>query len=327
MTYLRTRVIASFGTVCAGALVLAACSGKTLSLGTNSTQAQEVAPSQVSGTVSPCAAGAAHPNVCCTAGPSQASSCVTYPSAPFTACDSSSITYPDPRSCCPLDGSGACAAPPPSDGFGGGDAGIVVGGGCSYACPPGMYAPAGSTGDTCCITDSSGATACSGGGPACSGTCECPACAPDSGECPPCDCPPSPCPTPSPASCGACPAGWQSPAGQPDLCCTTDANGVIECFSQALPPGQSSATLDAGSSTGPGVPIGCSGTGGPDGGVGPCGCQEQANGHTYSVNCDPVAGLCTCTSDNGGPSGSFPDNGTECTNAPALFAACGFPSN
>ena len=59
MAYLRTRVIASFGTLCAGALVLVACGGKNLNLGTNTTQSQQVAPSLVSGTVPPCGDGAA----------------------------------------------------------------------------------------------------------------------------------------------------------------------------------------------------------------------------------------------------------------------------
>jgi hypothetical protein len=330
MAYLRTRTIASFGTLFAGALVLVACGGKNLDLGTNTTQSQQVAPSEVSGTVPPCAAGAAHPNVCCTAGPNQASSCVTYPGAPFTQCDSSTTTYPDPRSCCPLDGSGGCAAPPPSGGSSG--SGSSSGGStCSYACPPGMYSPAGSSGDTCCVTDPSGATACSGSGvangsgPNCSGTCSCPACEPDSGACPPCDCPPTPCPTPTP-TCGVCPPGWQTPQGQPDLCCAADPSGAIECFSQALPPGQGPGETDGGSSTGPSSG-GCSASASTDGAIGPCGCQEQTNGHTYAVNCDPSTNLCTCTLDNGGPSASFPDDGNTCGDITALLTSCGFPVN
>jgi hypothetical protein len=329
MAYLRTRVLASAGAICAGALVLAACSGKTLDLGTNSTQSQEVAASDVSGTVTPCDTGSAHPNVCCTAGPNQPSTCVVYPGAPFTQCDSGATTYPDPRSCCPLGGDGECDAPPPPPPL---DAGASGGGGgsgsgsCGYVCPPGMYTPAGASDDTCCSTDGSGATSCFGGGTGGSTTgcgCACPACEPDSGDCPPCACPACPPPTPS---CGACPAGWQTPQGaQPDLCCETDANGVIECFSQAQPGGSAPEPLDAGSPTTSG--IGCEGSSSTDGALGPCGCQGDINGHTYAVNCDPATDLCTCTVDNGGPTASFPDVGSNCSDVTGLFTSCGFPSN
>jgi hypothetical protein len=339
MAYLRTRVIGSFGALCAGALVLAACSGKVLSLGTNSTASQEVAPSAVSGSVAACADGSAHPNVCCTAGPNQAGSCVVYPQAPFTPCDPGATTYPDPRSCCSLDGSGTCSAPPAGGTSGGGSAGggssVGSGGGgsggtgCSYACPPGWYSPDSS--GTCCQTDSSGATTCTAsggvdfGGPACSGSCTCPACPDDSGTCPPCSCPPpGSCPTP-PTACGSCPPGWQSPQGQPDLCCTTDANGVIECFSQAFPPGQGgSSSTDAGAGPSSGS---CGASVSTDGAVGPCGCDEQTGGHTYSVNCDPGTNVCTCSTDNGAPTGSFPDDGNTCGDPATLFSSCGFPTN
>jgi hypothetical protein len=341
MTSRGIRVAASFGTLCAGALVLAACTGKVLSLGTNSTQAQEVAPSAVSGTVPACPAGAAHPNVCCTAGPNQAGSCVVYPGAPFTQCDTGTTTYPDPRSCCPLDGSGNCASPPPSSSGGSGGSGSSsggsAGGGCAYACPPGWYAPANASGNECCQTDSSGSTLCGasgGGAPGSSGSsggssgsgsggtcgvCACPACPDDGGACPPCDCQPSAgCPT----SCGSCPPGWQAPQGAPDLCCMTDSSGGIECFSQAVPPGQPPIATDAG--PGPN-PVGCSGSASTDGALGPCDCQEQAGGHTYDVSCDPGTNLCTCTVDNGGPSSSFADNGNTCGDSTALFTSCGFP--
>jgi hypothetical protein len=62
-----------------------------------------------------------------------------------------------------------------------------------------------------------------------------------------------------------------------------------------------------------------------DGAVGPCGCQEQANGHTYDVNCDPGTNLCRCTVDNGATVESFPDDGNTCGDANTLFSACGFP--
>jgi hypothetical protein len=102
-----------------------------------------------------------------------------------------------------------------------------------------------------------------------------------------------------------------------------DANGNIECFSQALPPGQSPPeAIDA--STGPSSG-GCSASASTDGAIGPCGCEEQTNGHSYAVNCDPGTNLCTCTVDNGAPSASFPDDGNTCGNMDGLFTSCGFP--
>jgi hypothetical protein len=114
----------------------------------------------------------------------------------------------------------------------------------------------------------------------------------------------------------------------------TDPNGIIECFSQAGPPQPPSADgginpppptpLDAGPAP---APVGCSGGGGgPDGALGSCGCQEQANGHTYAVNCDLSTNVCACTIDNGAPTTTFPDNGNTCSDYAALFASCGFPA-
>ena len=331
MAYRDIRVAASLG-LCAGALMLAACTGKVLSLGTNSTQAQEVAPSAVGGSVPACSGGSAHPNVCCSAGPNQAGSCVTYPSAPFTQCDPGATTYPDPRSCCALDGSGNCSSPPSSGGSGssGGStgSGSGSGGSCAYACPPGSYSMSSSFGSECCTTDSNGGTACSGGGSAggssgasgssggCSGSCSCPACD-DGGVCPPCECPPTTC---QPTTCGACPPGWQAPQGAPDLCCATDSSGNIECFSQAVPPGQIGSASDGG--TGPSGGS-CSVGASVDGAIGPCSCQEQTGGHTYAVSCDPT--VCTCTTDNGAPSSTFTVIGNTCSDPTTLFTSCGFP--
>jgi hypothetical protein len=310
MSVSRSLVLTSLGTIGAGALLLVGCNGKTLSLGTDTTQSQLVSPSDVSGTVTPCDANAAHPNVCCTSGAGEQAACLVYPDAPFTPCASGATTYPDPRSCCPLDGSGSCSAPPPVVGIPSG------GGACSYACPPGSYAPPDASYGECCQTDSTGATACSG--------------------------PSSPLPTPT---CPSCPPAWQVPQGDPAQCCTTDPNGIIECFSQASPPQQppvdagppvvdaGSPAVDAGSppppppiDAGAGSPT-CSGATAPDGGLGPCECHEQANGHTYVVGCDPTSNLCICTVDNGSPTTTFPDNGNTCSDATALFTSCGFPAN
>ena len=244
----------------AGALVLVACAGKVIGSGG---PLQTVSASEINQPVVACGGGYAHPNVCCEAGAGKTSSCGVFPGAPFQSCGSGFSTYPDPRSCCSLDGSGDCIAPPPSPP-------PTPVPGCSYACPAGQYEPAGSPG-TCCFDDGS-TTVCSvsssGGGVSGCGSCAC-AC-PAGGPCPPCDCPPEPsCVPPSPPSpptcacpacpvgapcplcicdadagpgpspppvpvCNACPPGWQVPAGEPLLCCN-DSGGAIECPADSTP--------------------------------------------------------------------------------------------
>jgi hypothetical protein len=63
-----------------------------------------------------------------------------------------------------------------------------------------------------------------------------------------------------------------------------------------------------------------------DGSIGPCGCQEDVNGHTYGVNCDPTSNVCSCTVDNGAAVSTFPDNGNTCGDPVSLFTSCGFPA-
>ena len=208
----------------AAALALVACAGKDLSLGSNTTQAQPVSASAVSGTVTACPVGLAHPNVCCAAAPGVAASCQDYPTAPFTACPSGLATYPDPRSCCPLDGTGGCVTPPPPpplDAGGGPDAGGGGGGGCGNLCPPGWYVPPGPDASPdpatyCCQATSSGDTLCVAHPPAtvapnCA-VCACPACIAEDGAACPCTCP-EPDPTCNPSTCPACPPGWTRPGG------------------------------------------------------------------------------------------------------------------
>jgi len=295
----------------AGAFVLVACSGKVLT-GSDNAQLVSVDSAIVSGAVTACGAGYAHPNVCCTAGPEAAAACGNYPSAPFHQCDTGSTTYPDPRSCCPLDANGNCIAPPPVT--------TPVPATCAYACPPGWFVPgpgvnvppsygtgsgsggsavacdpstgvcAGTTGSgsgsgtdygsgsgtyygsgsgtdygsgsgtdygsgsgsdygsgsgsssnlpyilsgTCCQNDGSGDLVCATAadeGSSCACAC------PSNGPCPPCDCDAGAPPAPL-TGCGACPAGWSVPDGEPDQCCRQDPNGVIDCFSQAISPVQ-----------------------------------------------------------------------------------------
>jgi hypothetical protein len=293
MSFPGSIVIASLAPL-GGAMLLAACNAKVLPSDQSNAQAQAqaVAPSDVTGTMTSCGANAAHPNVCCTAGAGEEASCVTNPDAPFAPCAIGETTYPDPRSCCPLDGAGTCtSAPPPSSSA---PVGVSYGpSGCSQACPPGFYIQADAGNFACCATSSDGhVTECFGGGPSSAAR-----------------------------SCPPCPSGWQVPEGVPDLCCTTHPDGIIACFSQADVP--FGAEIDAGAPSA----TACSGTGGPDGAAGPCGCQEQIGSETYAVSCDPATNLCTCSRNNAAPASTFPDDGNTCFDASALFAACGFPSN
>ena len=334
--------LATLGSIGASTVLIAACSGK-VSNGKVSSTSQPVSVGDVSGTASPCPSGAAHPNVCCEAGPNQAASCLVYPNAPFTQCASGMTTYPDPRACCPLDGNGQCAVPPPQTLPS--DAGAGSGGTCAYPCPVGWYSPpdssgsssGGSAGVTCCETSSDGSGFCtgSGGGTAGGGcTCACPSCDADGScpPCPPCNCPPQPPPPPPTPSCDPCPPGWQAPQGEPLLCCSTGPDGTISCFSQGVPPpppGQDDA--------GVGVPSSCFGGGGgsADGGTfTQCGCSETVGGTQYNVTCtssDDAAGSCTCST-GAGSGGSMTgttitEPSTACDDVGALFGACGFPSS
>jgi hypothetical protein len=277
-----SRNVPSLGTLFAvstfgmSALLLVACTGKVI--GNGGPPLQAVNASEISQPVVPCGGGYAHPNVCCEASPGKASSCGVFPGAPFQACGSGYSTYPDPRSCCALDGSGTCIAPPPTP------PSPVPLPGCSYACPPGQYEPAGSPG-TCCFDDGA-TTVCSGGsgiGVGCGGTgCACPACV-EGSPCPPCDCPPEPScppsppacfcpacpvgetcpcdcgPTPTPVPvCNACPPGWQVPVGEPLLCCN-ESSSVIECFSQGVPPTPVPTPVPLPGGTGGGLGAHCGG--------------------------------------------------------------------
>jgi len=344
---LRPRVrslawLATLAALGAGTVTVAACSGR-ISNGSVDSTSQPVSISAVSGTATPCDPGYAHPNVCCEAGPGQTPACVDYPGAPFTQCGGGATTYPDPRSCCPLDGQGSCVAPPPAPV----DAGS--GGSCAYACPVGWYPPpvasgAGSSGSsgssgsngssdgtTCCETAPDGTSMCTGSGNASPGcACACPACDPDGGPCPPCppcNCPPPP-PAPSP-SCDACPPGWQAPQGEPLLCCSEAADGTITCFSQGVPPpAPGPEPVDAGPAPAPASCFG-GGGGGPDGGTfTQCGCSETVNGTDYTVTCTDPGGTCVCSVGSGGTTGpTVPEPATSCNDTGALFGACGFPTN
>jgi hypothetical protein len=336
-------LLAALGTLGAGATLVVACTGK-VSNGKVSSTSQPVSLGAISGTPAACPSGSAHPNACCETSAGQAASCVVYPGAPFTQCAGGATTYPDPRTCCPLDGNGACEAPPPPPAD---DAGPGPGDPCAYACPVGWYTPPGPTptpngggssggtgggsggGVTCCETNPDGSGQCMGFGSAGSGCgCACPGCDPDSGvcpPCPPCNCPPTP--PPGPPSCGQCPPGWQVPQGDPLLCCQTAPDGTIDCFSQGVPPPPPGQPDDAGPAQ---PPASCFGGGGgsPDGSTfTQCGCSETVNGTDYTVTCTDPGATCSCSTGgaNGTTSGPVPEPSTQCNDLAALFAACNFP--
>jgi hypothetical protein len=329
--------LAALGTLGASATLVVACTGK-VSNGKVSTTSQPVSIGAISATPTACPSGSAHPNACCEASAGQQTSCVVYPDAPFTQCANGATTYPDPRTCCPLDGNGQCATPPPPPAD---DGGSGPGDTCAYSCPIGWYTPpgptpgpnGGSSGGSpggaveCCQTNPDGSGQCMGSGPAGGGcACGCPACDPEAGACPPCppcNCPPTP-PPPTP-SCGQCPPGWQVPQGDPLLCCETAPDGTISCFSQGVPPPPPGQPSDAGPA--PSSCFGGGGGGGDGGTFTQCGCSETVNGTDYTVTCTDPGATCSCSTGgpNGTTSGPVPEPSTQCNDMTALFAACGFP--
>jgi hypothetical protein len=189
--------------------------------------------------VSPCPAGYGHPNVCCwtpssgTSAPATMPLCFEYEGLPFQECGCGALTFPDPRACCPLDARSACIATPVLDDASqeAGDAappGSADGGaGCYLPCGPGGYFPPTDIASTPACSavpqDADGGSCfycCSNSRGCISNFCGCNLVGPDAQ---PCRCGPQ---------CDACPDGWQTPAGTPDLCCRSDA-GSTQCFSQA----------------------------------------------------------------------------------------------
>jgi hypothetical protein len=103
-----------------------------------------------------CAAGWAHPNVCCSAGPDVASACGAWEENPFRACASGSTTYPNLLSCCELSDptkcvdtspSGVSLPPTPPPAYG-----------CGFACPPGWWAESGGAVPVSSVSSGGGAS-------------------------------------------------------------------------------------------------------------------------------------------------------------------------
>jgi hypothetical protein len=191
-----------------------------------------VDPSILQGAVPACSQGYAHPNVCCEGNPRAATVCIESPGTPFEPCGYAALTFPDPRTCCALDGGLGCVPAPslPSDGDGGTK-------GCHYPCGAGGYPPSLLAG----LADPGQEL------PACTGV---PSVASNrgivvpQGFCEYCcvNIPNAPgsvtsygcAGTPANLECGACPDGWRPAQGVPDLCCRSAAAGFAQCFSQAV---------------------------------------------------------------------------------------------
>jgi hypothetical protein len=336
--------------------IVVACGGREVSLGSNHSALSTVDPGNVSGTVPSCGSGAAHPNVCCEAGPGKPAKCGSYDGEPFHPCDDGWKTYPDPRSCCDLDDPTKCTAPPPAP--------PPPAGSCGYQCPPGWYGIGG--GGCCRTTDDGGDGECFA--PGNTGDAGTPAdagfddggpisidggCAPtddasvDSGcnEPPP---PPLPPPTPIDAGQGPppppppcnvqCPMGWQPASGAPDVCCRETAPNQFECFSQSTGPDPgptpTPAPNDAGfppppsTDAGPPPPIDAGGAPRVCGGSsnGDCSCQVNENGHSYMLSCSDTTMTCDCSADG---VVTVVNNVKVCSNMSALDSVwtsdCHFP--
>jgi hypothetical protein len=194
--------------------------------------------SSIARIASPCETGYAHPNVCCEASASQTASCGHSVDAPFQQCAAGLSTYPDPSTCCAIPtgqallNPTACSPPPTSSSPP--PAPLTT---CTYPCPPGTYSDPSAGPGACCIGGSDGGD--------CFGPAGCYLEINEAG---------SPIYTNGDAGsactprviCGTCPAGWQVPANEPDLCCAWASNGITSCFSQAVDStgGSSSASAD-----------------------------------------------------------------------------------
>ena len=155
--------------------------------------------------VLPCAAGYAHPNICCQGAPYSATTCAEDLTHPFDICKPEQLAYPDPNACCSLDNRTSCVQPSVANVTT--DAGQASN--CQNPCSIGAYPPPPFfKGDLCVFGTGMSIE-------------------PVEPWCSLCTGPVQWCNTP-------CPVGWSTPAlGQVDLCCQTDSSGRNFCFSQA----------------------------------------------------------------------------------------------
>jgi len=225
--------------------------------------------STLNGVVPICQSGYAHANVCCVSGPRQPTVCLERLASPFQSCAQGSMTFPDPRNCCPINGAGPCIEPAETS-----DASAA--GPCSFPCAPVAYSPEKLPSDS--PVPLSALQSCSnpGSGDTCLSCCY-----GGLGECVtyPCTCPAT-----GPCACGApcdsCPSGWQPPMpGRLDLCCRTTEDAGAQCFSQA-------DSINSPSGGSYGSPTTCEYDG------------PGSDGHYYDAWCDPSqTPACTCAID------------------------------
>ena len=210
--------------------VVVACGGSTTATRADAVLANPLAVANpVASTVSQCAPGYAHPNICCEPGPGVSPGCQETLGAPFTACSSGWLTFPDTTTCCAVDTPSDCVSPLDASSLATiSDAGDVN---CYFACGAEGYLPsalpAGSTsaGFIDCTDVDSGLTVCAyccfgAGAPFCAGGGPNPG-GPIGGSGPG-------------LACSGCPSGWSVPhGGQVDVCCRTGSGTPESCFSQA----------------------------------------------------------------------------------------------
>jgi hypothetical protein len=252
-------------------MLLVACGGKTISIGSESA-AQTVVPSAVTVATSACSQGYEHANICCTGGSKGSEpTCQSWPNDPFHPCDSGWTTYPNAATCCSLDNpadctascgndstgnSGECQVPVSTGPNGGDDAGVDYTS-CETRCPPGYsgispYAP-----DGCCQTNSDGTSACFGeatastsrtpdadasvppillpdGGVYDAGTVDA-STGDDAGCYPNCEIDAGS-GNGQPVACAfECPDGWFVADAVEGVCCNNSADGTEECFAAVFP--------------------------------------------------------------------------------------------
>lgn len=184
----RSFIVLGFGAVG----LLAACGGKVVDIGGNSTS-QQVTPSAVSVATSECPSGYEHSNICCKGGgDGKEATCESWPDDPFHPCADGWTTYPNAAACCSLDNPSDCnscgdgiyngpnqpvGSTPPSGGCGGGttlpepidagvdDGGTAGGGGtssCDPRCPPGYTGISPYDVGGCCMYNADGSGECFG---------------------------------------------------------------------------------------------------------------------------------------------------------------------
>jgi hypothetical protein len=265
------------------AIVLVACGGKTISIGSEDS-AETVVPSAVNVATSECSQGYEHANICCTGGGNgNEPTCKSYPNDPFHPCDSGWTTYPNAATCCSLDNpadctgscgndsvgnSGECELPPSSvsaseDGGFEVDAGVTTT--CESRCPPGYSGISPYDDNGCCRTDN-GVSSCFGEAVAYAdasvpedassvppillpdgGVYDAGTATVDAGE-----------DVPQPPSGGSitacsfdCPDGWFVADAIEGLCCNNTSSGAEECFAAVFPDDNGGGSVSGGESTPP----------------------------------------------------------------------------